>query len=201
MKSTKLSLIIAFLFFSVVLVSCGGGETATETAEETENADTTPEEGDTSEEAPADEADEAPADEAKAIVDLAVGTPDLSTLVEALQAAELVEALSGEGPFTVFAPTNAAFEALGETLTELMEAEDKTALANILKYHVVSGKVMSTDLSDGMEAETLNGAKIKIAISDEGVKLNDAASVATADVDATNGVVHIIDAVILPPTE
>ena len=132
------------------------------------------------------------------IVDVAADTPDLSTLVEAVTAAGLAETLQGEGPFTVFAPTNAAFDALpaGE-LDRLLEPANKEELANILKYHVVEGEVMSTDLTNGQKAETLEGGTLTVTINGKTVKINDA-TVATADVPASNGVVHVIDQVLLP---
>jgi len=131
------------------------------------------------------------------IVDIAVGNSDFSILVSALQKADLVGALQGEGPFTVFAPTNAAFakllEALDITAEELLAQPD---LAKVLTYHVVSGKVMSTDLSDGLEADTLNGEKIKFDLSGD-PKVNDSA-ITTVDIEATNGVIHVIDTVLVP---
>nr|WP_245546046.1 fasciclin domain-containing protein [Marivirga tractuosa] len=137
-------------------------------------------------------------EESKDIVALAMETESLSTLVSAVKAGGLVETLQGDGPFTVFAPTNAAFEALPEgTLEDLLKPENKEKLASILTYHVVAGKVMSTDLSDGMKAKTVNGAEVTIKTAD-GVKVN-GANVVTADVKASNGVVHVIDAVIMPP--
>lgn len=136
----------------------------------------------------------------KTIVELAVGNDDLSTLVTAVKAAGLVETLSGEGPFTVFAPTNAAFEALPEGVLEmLLKPENKESLQAVLTYHVVAGKVMSGDLSDGMTAETVQGSDVSISIKYGKVKV-DNANVAAADVNASNGVVHVIDAVILPPS-
>lgn len=133
------------------------------------------------------------------IVEVAIDTENLSTLVAAVQAAGLVETLSGEGPFTVFAPTNAAFEALPEgTLESLLKPENRDQLVQILTYHVVAGEVMSTDLSDGMMAETVEGSQITISIADGAVSINNA-SVVAADVDASNGVVHVIDSVIMPP--
>lgn len=135
----------------------------------------------------------------KNIVELAVGSESLSTLVAAVKAAGLVETLSGEGPFTVFAPTNEAFAALPEgTLESLLKPENKDKLVAILTYHVVGSKVMSTDLTNGMEAVTVQGEKIKVDLT-SGVKINNA-TVTTADVKASNGVVHIIDTVILPPS-
>ncbi len=133
------------------------------------------------------------------IVDLAVSTEFLSTLVAAVKAGDLVETLKGSGPFTVFAPTNDAFSALPEgTLESLLLPENKDKLVAILSYHVVPGKVKSTDLSDGMKAKTVQGSNIKVDISESGVKVNDA-SVTKADIEASNGVVHVIDKVILPP--
>jgi uncharacterized surface protein with fasciclin (FAS1) repeats len=135
---------------------------------------------------------------AKDIVDTAVGAGTFSTLVAAVEAAGLVDTLKGEGPFTVFAPTDEAFAALPEgTVESLLLPENKDQLVAILTYHVVPGKVMSTDLSDDMSAATVNGAEIMIDL-DNGVMINDA-SVVTADIEATNGVIHVIDSVILPP--
>lgn len=134
------------------------------------------------------------------IVELAVQTEALSTLVTAVQAADLVETLQSEGPFTVFAPTNDAFAALpAGTLESLLEEENKGQLTDILTYHVVPGKVMSSDLSDGMTATTVQGQEITIGVGD-GVTV-DGANVVQADVEASNGVVHVIDAVILPKEE
>ena len=135
----------------------------------------------------------------KDIVSLAVGNDNLSTLVAAVQAAGLVETLQSDGPFTVFAPTNAAFEALPEgTLEMLLMPENKDKLTSILTYHVVGSKVMSTDLSNGQMAQTVQGKNIKVTLNDSGAMINDATVVA-ADVSASNGVVHVIDKVILPP--
>jgi len=137
----------------------------------------------------------------KDIVQLASETESLSTLVAAVKAGDLVETLQGDGPFTVFAPTNEAFDALPDgTLETLLDPENQDMLIDILTYHVVSGKVMSGDLSDGMTAETVQGSDITISISDAGVKVDDA-TVAMADVEASNGVVHVIDSVILPPED
>lgn len=137
----------------------------------------------------------------KDIVSLAVGNENLSTLVAAVKAAGLVETLQGDGPFTVFAPTNDAFAALPEgTVENLLKPENKDQLIAVLTYHVVSGKVYSTDLSDGQKAATVQGSDIKVSLSDKGAKINDAGVIA-ADVKASNGVVHVIDKVILPPTK
>ena len=132
------------------------------------------------------------------IVDTAIAAGDFTTLVAAVQAAGLVETLKGEGPFTVFAPTDAAFAALPEgTVEDLLKPENKEQLAAVLTYHVVPGKVMSTDLTNGMTAATVQGADVTI-MTEGGVKVN-AANVTTADIAASNGVIHVIDAVILPP--
>ena len=133
----------------------------------------------------------------KDIVDIAAGSEDFETLVAAVQAAGLVETLKGDGPFTVFAPTDAAFDALPEgTVENLLKPENKDQLIAVLTYHVVPGKVMSGDLSDDMTAATVQGGDVTIDL-DDGVKVNDA-SVVTADIEADNGVIHVIDKVILP---
>ena len=133
------------------------------------------------------------------IVDIAVSNPDFSILVSALAKAELVEALQGEGPFTVFAPTNAAFEALlGELGITAEELLGQPQLADVLLYHVVSGAVLSTDLQNGMTAETLGGQSITVDLTD-GVKINKSA-VEIADIQASNGVIHVIDSVLIPET-
>lgn len=134
---------------------------------------------------------------AKDIVDTAAGAGTFGTLVAAVQAADLVDTLRGDGPFTVFAPTDEAFAALPEgTVENLLKPENKDQLVAILTYHVVPGKVMSTDLSDDMTAQTVQGGEITIDL-DNGVMVNDA-SVVTADIEAENGVIHVIDKVILP---
>lgn len=138
--------------------------------------------------------------QSKDIVDLAVGNDNLKTLVAAVKAGGLVETLKGEGPFTVFAPTDEAFAALPEgTLEMLLKPENKDKLISILTYHVVPGKVMSTDLSNGQKAKTVQGESVKVAIGGNGVKIS-GAKVVAADVKAKNGVVHVIDKVILPPS-
>jgi len=136
------------------------------------------------------------------IVDVALSqAPEFSTLTAALTAADLVDTLSGDGPFTVFAPTNAAFDALPPgTVESLLLPENKDQLTAILTYHVVPGKVMSTDLSDGQKAETVQGEEVTITIADGTVNVNDA-TVTTADVEASNGVIHILDMVLMPPAD
>jgi len=131
------------------------------------------------------------------IVDVASGAGNFGTLVAAVTAAELVETLSGEGPFTVFAPTDEAFAALPAGVVDaLLLPENKAVLAQILTYHVVSGKVMAADVTDG-DVATVEGQTVKLSTAD-GVTVN-GAKVVTADVAASNGVIHAIDAVILPP--
>lgn len=142
------------------------------------------------------------------VVDIATSSDDFSTLVAAVLQADLAGALSGEGPFTVFAPTNDAFaaalEALGITAEELLASPD---LAGILTYHVVAGKLMAADVLAAVEAgggtavvETLNGASITVTVENGMVMLNGVATVTVVDLEAGNGVVHVIDAVILPPS-
>ena len=131
------------------------------------------------------------------IVDVASGAGNFGTLVAAVTAAELVETLSGEGPFTVFAPTDEAFAALPAGVVDaLLLPENKAVLVQILTYHVVSGKVMAADVTDS-DVATVEGQTVKLSTAD-GVTVN-GAKVVTADVAASNGVIHAIDAVILPP--
>ena len=186
----------------VLTAACGSDDDS--------GADTTP----AAAEAPATEAppmSEAPMSEAPAmseapgtdaaaagtIVDVAASNPDFSTLVTAVQAAGLAETLSGEGPFTVFAPTNDAFAAVpAEVLDKLLA--DKEALTKVLTYHVLPGQVMAADVTPG-DATTLEGSTVTISDDAGTLKIGDAAIVAT-DVAASNGVIHVIDAVLVPPT-
>ncbi len=141
------------------------------------------------------------------IAGAAVATPELSTLTTAVLETDLFETLDGEGEFTVFAPTNDAFnaalEALGMDFSEL--AADTDLLTGVLTYHVVEGTVTSDMLEDGMEVTTVNGATLTVNVGEDGVTVTDANgstySVVTPDVMASNGVVHIIDGVLLPPME
>jgi len=136
-------------------------------------------------------------DDKKDIVDTAVAAGSFETLVAAVGAAGLVDTLKSEGPFTVFAPTDEAFAALPEgTVESLLLPENKDQLVSILTYHVVAGKVMSTDLTDGMEAETVQGSNVTI-MTEGGVTVG-GANVTTADIETSNGVIHVIDAVIMP---
>ena len=131
------------------------------------------------------------------IVDTAVNADNFETLVSAVKAADLVDTLKSDGPFTVFAPTDAAFAGLPEgTLETLLKSENKDQLAAVLTYHVVPGKVMSSDLSNNMMAETAQGNEVTI-MTDGGVTV-DGANVVQADIEASNGVIHVIDEVITP---
>jgi uncharacterized surface protein with fasciclin (FAS1) repeats len=135
----------------------------------------------------------ASAEEPGTIVDLGIANPDFSTLVAAVTAAGLVETLSGEGPFTLFAPTNEAFAALPAEVTDpLFLPENVDQLVNILKYHVVAGSVPSSSVESG-DVETLNGDSIAVDVSEAmGIMLNNDAHVTTADIMASNGVIHVI---------
>jgi uncharacterized surface protein with fasciclin (FAS1) repeats len=140
-------------------------------------------------------------EELKDIVDTAVAAGDFGTLAAALTAGELIDTLKSDGPFTVFAPTDEAFAKLPEgTVENLLKPENKDQLVAVLTYHVVPGKVDSTAVSSLKNAKTVNGAEIAIDASADGVKINDA-SVTVADIVCSNGIIHVIDSVILPPSE
>lgn len=142
------------------------------------------------------------ADEQPDIVDTAVQADNFDTLVQALKAADLVGALQGEGPFTVFAPTDDAFAALPDgQLEALLQEENKEKLQAILKYHVVSGKAMASDVTGLDAAPTLEGRPVQFQVDDGAVKLmgQNTATVVQADIEASNGVIHVIDGVLLPP--
>lgn len=180
----KKKLIAIAAVSALVLGACGSDDEATEDTAAEVTEDTM--------------AEEAMPVEAGDIVAVASGNPDFSTLVAAVAAAGLVETLQSEGPFTVFAPTNAAFDALPEGLLEkLLLPENVGVLTSILTYHVVAGKVMSTDVTAG-DVPSVEGSTIAVT-TDGGVKVN-GANVVAVDVAASNGVIHVIDAVIVPPT-
>ncbi len=175
----KSSVVAVALAASMLFVACGNDKDTTAT--------TVP--------AVADSAAPAAAGD---IVAVASANPDFSTLVAAVSAAGLVETLQGPGPFTVFAPTNEAFAALPAGLVDkLLLPANKAVLAQILTYHVVSGKVMAADVKAG-DVKSVEGSNIAVTV-DGGVKLNGSANVIATDVAASNGVIHAIDAVILPP--
>ena len=141
------------------------------------------------------------AGEKKDIVDTAVAAGQFKTLAAALQAADLVDTLKGEGPFTVFAPTDKAFAKLPEgTVQGLLKPESKGALTGILAYHVVAGSVEAADVVKLSNATTLNGQRVDIAVKDGGVMI-DAAKVVVTDIKCSNGVIHVIDSVILPASD
>lgn len=173
-----------FAVASLALVGCSSGESTSES---------TPSPAATSA-----EASPTAAAEAGTIVEVASGNPDFSTLVAAVSAAGLAETLSAEGPYTVFAPTNEAFEALpAGLLDELLKPENKEVLTQILTYHVVAGEVMSADIEPG-DVPTVEGEDLTIAVTDGTVTVN-GATVEAADVEASNGVIHVIDEVLVPP--
>jgi uncharacterized surface protein with fasciclin (FAS1) repeats len=131
------------------------------------------------------------------IVEIAAGNSTFSTLVKAVQAAGLAETLSGKGPFTVFAPTNEAFAALPKgTLEKLLKPENRNLLRKVLTYHVVSGDLMAKDLRSGRVA-TVEGSSVAVRVRHGSVRVN-RANVVKADIDANNGVIHVIDRVLLP---
>jgi len=147
--------------------------------------------------APASAKTAAPAQKAKTIVDVATEAGSFTTLLKALEAADLVKTLSEKGPFTVFAPTDEAFAALPNgTLDDLLKPENKEKLKRVLSYHVVSGELLSQNLEAG-KVTTLAEVPVEISIKD-GIRVNDA-KVATPDLKASNGIIHVIDNVLLPP--
>lgn len=171
--------------FAVLLTACGGGEKTESTTTDSAATETAA-------------AVDTPAPAPATVVDIAVGSADHTTLVAAVKAAELVETLSGAGPFTVFAPTNAAFSALpAGTVDNLLKPEMKADLTAVLTYHVVPGAVKAADLKDGQKIKTVNGAELTVTIKDGKVMI-DGANVTAADLTAGNGVVHVIDAVVMP---
>jgi uncharacterized surface protein with fasciclin (FAS1) repeats len=138
------------------------------------------------------------------IVETAMNADGFNTLVTALQEAELVSTLQGEGPFTVFAPTDEAFAALPDgTLESLLQPENRDQLVNILTYHVVSGEVMAADVTQLEEANTVAGPPISIQVNDGTVTLmgENSAQVVETDIEASNGVIHVIDTVLMPPSD
>ena len=139
------------------------------------------------------------APEMKNIVETAIAAGSFNTLVAAVSAAGLADTLSGEGPFTVFAPTDEAFAALPAGTVDALLADPTGDLTQILLYHVLGMKAMAADVTDGLEVETLQGSTVKFSIKDGNVMINDAMIIAF-DVEASNGVIHVIDAVIMPPS-
>jgi uncharacterized surface protein with fasciclin (FAS1) repeats len=175
-----LTILVALVVLAVPLVvaACGGGDEQAASPSPTATASETP----------------------KDIVDTAVAAGDFTTLAQALTAAGLVETLKGEGPYTVFAPTDAAFADLPEGTVDTLLEDPKGQLTDILTYHVVPGEVMSADITDGMTAETVQGGELTFSVEDGTVMVN-GATVTTADIETSNGVIHVIDSVLLPPKD
>ena len=132
------------------------------------------------------------------IVDIAAGSKDFTTLVSLVKSAGLVDTLKGKGPFTVLAPTNAAFAKVPKSILEKL-GKDKALLTKVLTYHVIAGNVMAKDLKDGITPKTVEGETVKVSIHHSTVKFNNS-KVIKADIVASNGVIHVIDAVLVPPS-
>lgn len=186
MKNLSYLIFAASLMF---LFSCNSGETTTATQEE---AIQTPAGG---QEAVADDESQ------KDVVKVAVGSKDHTTLVAAVKQADLVTSLSNAGPFTVFAPTNAAFDKIPkETLDALMKDDKKADLQNILQYHVTTSSLKPEYFTDGQTLGMVNGDNITVSVKDGKIMLNGTATI-IASIPASNGIVHVIDAVLLPPAK
>jgi uncharacterized surface protein with fasciclin (FAS1) repeats len=192
MKTQKSIILVAiFAAFAFIVTSCGdGGKAAKEkaTQDSIRVADST---------ARVQFVADSIAALPKSIAETAVNTPNLSTLVAALTAGELVEVFKGTEAYTVFAPTNDAFAAVQSTVDMLLKAENKSKLQNVLKYHVVAGSVKAADLKDGQELTTLQGEKIKVSLKDGKVYVG-GAEVTNPDVAVNNGVVHMTNKVLVP---
>ena len=186
------------LLLAMVLVACGGAanESKNNNAAATEEPTAEPTAEPTEEPMPEPTAEPMLAD----IVDIAVADGRFTTLVAAVTAAELVDTLKGEGPFTVFAPTDDAFAALPVGTVESLLADPAGALTQILLYHVVSGKVMAADVTGLTSTATVQGEEISIKVEDGNVYLNDTVQVIITDIEASNGVIHVLDAVLMPPS-
>ncbi len=185
----RLTLLSLLTIFALFIVACGAAEPAAPAVEEAPTVEVMPTEEPMPTEAPSN-----------SIVDIAVNDGRFNTLVTAVTAAGLAETLSGEGNFTVFAPTDDAFAALPAGTVEALLADPQGALTNVLLYHVVDGKVMASDVVELDSATTLSGEDIAISASDAGVFLNENVQVIITDIEADNGVIHVIDAVLLPPS-
>ena len=190
----RISRALAVLTLPVALLAAGcsdDSDTADDTT--TTEAPATTEAPDTTEAPATTEAPEA----SGTIVDIAAGNPDFSTLVDLVGKAGLAEALSGEGPFTVFAPTNEAFAKVDAATLKALAADPTGALADVLKLHVVSGKIMAADAvaAAGTSIETLGGGKLKVEVNGGEVTVG-GAKVVTTDIVASNGVIHVLDSVI-----
>lgn len=189
-------LVIVGIFFLVT----GSPDDSAVTQQDTNTPNTVPDPSDTG--AMASPASEDEAMSSNSIVGVAANTDVVSTLVTAVTAADLVTTLQSGGPFTVFAPVNEAFAALpAGTVETLLQPENQADLQAVLTYHVVPGNVMAADLSDGMTVTTVQGEELTIGVQDGTVTINGNATVVAADVEASNGVIHLIDAVLLPPSQ
>jgi uncharacterized surface protein with fasciclin (FAS1) repeats len=186
----RLTWLAVFVVLSLVLVACNAAEPTAEPVSEPVEAPT---------EVPMEEEIEEMV-EAKSIVDIAVEDGRFTTLVAAVQAAGLAETLSGEGQFTVFAPTDDAFAALPEGTVESLLEDPEGALKDILLYHVAEGAVPAETVVTLESATTIQGEPVSIMVMDSEVVLNDSAKVIITDIEASNGIIHVIDAVILPPS-
>ena len=186
----KKLLTIVFAFSSVIILSCNNAKT------EAEQTTTEPEVS-----AGGGQASVQDDESAKDVVKIAVGSKDHTTLVAAIKQADLVNSLSNAGPFTVFAPTNAAFDKVDKaTLDNLMKDENKEKLQDILQYHVYVGSLKTEMMTDGQTLNQVNGANITVALKDGKVSLNNSATV-IASIPAANGIIHVIDGVLLPPSK
>ena len=181
---------IVFVLSSVIILSCNNTNTVTEqTTEEPEVS------------AGGGQASVKDDESAKDVVKIAAGSKDHTTLVAAIKQAELVNALSNAGPFTVFAPTNAAFDKIPkETLDNLMKDENKEKLQDILQYHVYVGTLKTDMMEDGQTLNQVNGGNITVTKKDGKVIINNSATV-VASIPASNGIIHVIDAVLMPPAK
>jgi uncharacterized surface protein with fasciclin (FAS1) repeats len=177
---TPLKVTAAAILVSVTLAACGSSSSDSKSSSDTKSTSTTT---------------QAMADQT--IVDVASGNPDFSTLVTAVTKAGLVETLSGDGPFTVFAPTNEAFAKIPKDQLDAILA-DQTKLTSILKYHVIAGKVLASDLQPEQSVATVEGQNVDIKVADGKATINGCAIVKT-DIEASNGVIHVIDCVLVPP--
>lgn len=182
----RITLLTLLLVFGLVLAACGPAEEVSEPVPTAEPVAEMPE--------------EEMAEESNSIVDIAVNDGRFNTLVTAVDAAGLVETLSGEGPFTVFAPTDDAFAALPEGTLEALLADPNGALSDVLLYHVVSGAVPAADVVGLDSATTVGGEDIQISVTDGNVFLNEDVAVIITDIQADNGIIHVVDAVLLPPS-
>lgn len=187
----KKILILFSIGISFMLTSCGS-ESSEGTSSSTESVTSTPAGG---------QENVSDNDSQKDVVKVAVGSKDHTTLVAALKQADLVTSLSNAGPFTVFAPTNDAFNKVDKaTLESLMKDENKEALQNILQYHVTVSAIKAENLHDGQTLGMVNGDNVKVTVKDGKIMLNNSATI-IASIPASNGMIHVIDGVILPPTK